>query len=155
MHGSAKRLSAALADMPHSRHASDHPDRAKHCDTRDLKEAKALLEELADNILLDPHSTYSGCTSRACGSRCVGSTNGPSRRCSAYDHRGSFFGRETFCAPLGGITSAVELRIFEACDTGTMALSSSARSATPERRSQARAKHALERQEKFDRQTTG
>ena len=26
-------------------------------DTRDLKEAKALLEELAANILLDPHST--------------------------------------------------------------------------------------------------
>jgi hypothetical protein len=47
MHGSAKRLSAALADMPYSRHPSDHPDRAKHCDTLDLKEAKALLEELA------------------------------------------------------------------------------------------------------------
>jgi hypothetical protein len=47
MHGSTKRLSAALADMPHPRHASDHPDRAKQCDTRDLKEAKALLEELA------------------------------------------------------------------------------------------------------------
>jgi ParB-like chromosome segregation protein Spo0J len=27
MHGSAKRLSAALADMPHSRRASDHPER--------------------------------------------------------------------------------------------------------------------------------
>jgi hypothetical protein len=34
MHGSTKRLSAALAHMPHSRHANDHTDRAKHCDTR-------------------------------------------------------------------------------------------------------------------------
>jgi hypothetical protein len=49
----------------------------------------------------------------------------------------------------------LELPIFEARDTGTMALSSSARSATPERRFQARVKHALERREKFDRQTTG
>jgi hypothetical protein len=47
MHGSAKRLSAASSDMPHSRHASDHPDRAKHCDRGDPKEAKALLEDLA------------------------------------------------------------------------------------------------------------
>jgi hypothetical protein len=33
--------------MPHSRHASDHSDGAKRGETRDLKEAKALLEELA------------------------------------------------------------------------------------------------------------
>jgi hypothetical protein len=81
--------------------------------------------------------------------------NGPSRRCPAYDDRGLFLGRENFCAPLGSITSALELPIFEARDTGTMALSSSARSATPERRSQARVKHALERREKFDKQATG
>ena len=70
MHGSAKQLSAAPADMPHSRHSSDHPDRAKYCDTRDLKEAKALREELAANALLDRHewATSSACTSRVCGS---------------------------------------------------------------------------------------
>jgi hypothetical protein len=39
--------------------------------------------------------------------------------------------------------------------TGMMALPVSARSAIPERRSQARVRHVLERQEKFDRQAAG
>jgi hypothetical protein len=43
MHGSTKRLSAALADMPHSTIILTERNIA----TRDLKEAKALLEELA------------------------------------------------------------------------------------------------------------
>jgi sulfiredoxin len=45
MRGSTERPSVALAGMPHSRHASDLSDRAKHGDTRS-EEAKALLEEL-------------------------------------------------------------------------------------------------------------
>jgi hypothetical protein len=44
MHGSTKRLNAALAHMPHSRHANDHTDRAKHSNPRDLEDTKALLE---------------------------------------------------------------------------------------------------------------
>jgi hypothetical protein len=65
MRGSAKRLSTPLEDMPHSRHASNHPDRVKHCDTR----VRTRLWDRRSKIAADPFQILYQKNYALCGNR--------------------------------------------------------------------------------------